>query len=172
MGECHYQSGNYEALVMAETVRRILDTVGINRERFTIDWASAAEGPRFVKLLTEFTEKIKTMGPLGEAEGLDWETLKFRLEAARNLCKNMQFRAQYGNLAKEIKKLGDYSPENISQAIEKKLVPQIRKRIFEAELKELIAQGPQALEVLKEKTGATEEEIGAILETLKKKEKK
>ena len=149
-----------------------MDTVGINRERFTIDWASAAEGPRFVKLLTEFTEKIKAMGPLGETEGLDWETLKFRLKAARNLCKNMQFRAQYGNLAREIKKLGDYSPENISQAVEKKLVPQIRRRIFEAELKELLAGGPQAVEVLREKTGAAEEEIGAILEDLKKKEKK
>ena len=149
-----------------------MDTVGINRERFTIDWASAAEGPRFVKLLTEFTEKIKAMGPLGETEGLDGETLKFRLKAARNLCKNMQFRAQYGNLAREIKKLGDYSPENISQAVEKKLVPQIRRRIFEAELKELLAGGPQAVEVLREKTGAAEEEIGAILEDLKKKEKK
>lgn len=149
-----------------------MDTVGINRERFTIDWASAAEGPRFVKLLTEFTEKIKAMGPLGETEGLDWETLRFRLKAAGNLCKNMQFRAQYGNLAREIKKLGDYSPENISQAVEKKLVPQIRRRIFEAELKELLAGGPQAVEVLREKTGAAEEEIGAILEDLKKKEKK
>jgi len=157
---------------MAETVRRILDTVGIRRERFYIDWASAAEGPRFVMLLTDFTERVKELGPLGEAEGLPWETLKFRLEAARNLCKNMQFRAQYGNLAREIKKLKDYSLENISQAVEKKLLPQIRKRIFEAQLKELLAQGPQALEVLQEKTGATKEEIGTILETLKKREKK
>ncbi len=153
-------------------MRRILDTVGIRRERFVLDWASAAEGPRFVKLLTDFTEAVRKLGPLGEAEGIPWETLRFRLEAARKLCKNMQFRAQYGNLAKEIKKLGDYSPENIAKLVEEKLVPRIRRQVFEAEIKELLAEGPKALEVLKEKTGASEEELGAILESLKKKEKK
>ncbi len=153
---------------MAETVRRILDTVGVQRERFYLDWASAAEGPRFVKLLTDFTARIRELGPLGEREGLSRERLRFRLEAARKLCQNMQFRAQYGNLAKEIKKLGDYSPENISQLVEKKLVPQIRKRIFEAEVKELLAQGPQSLEALKEATGASEDELAGILNSLEK----
>jgi len=153
---------------MAETVRRILDTVGIRRERFYIDWASAAEGPRFVKLLTDFTERIKGLGPLGEPEGLSRETLRFRLSAARKLCENMQFRAQYGNLAKEIKKLGDYSPENIEALVEKKLLPQIRKRIFEAEVKELLSQGPQSVEALRRATGATEEELSGILKTLEK----
>ncbi len=146
--------------------------MGIRTERFYIDWASAAEGPRFVKLVTDFTERIKNLGPLGEAEGTSWEVLKFRLEAARKLCKNMQFRAQYGNLAREIKKLGDYSPENISQLVEKKLLPRIRKQVLEAEIKELLSQGPQALEALQEQTGATEEELKTILETLKKKESK
>jgi len=149
-------------------VRRILDTVGIRRERFYIDWASAAEGPRFVKLLTDFMERVRALGPLGEPEGLSPEVLRFRLGAARKLCENMQFRAQYGNLAKEIKKLGDYSPENIEALVEKKLVPQIRKRIFEAEVKELLAKGPQSLEALAEATGAAEEEISGILKSLEK----
>jgi len=153
---------------MAETTRRILEAVGILPERFYIDWASAAEGPRFVRLLTDFTEKVRGLGPLGEREGLSRDRLRFRLEAARKLCQNMQFRAQYGNLAKEIKKLGDYSAENIAALVEKKLVPQIRKRIFEAEVKELLAQGPKSLDALAEATGASEEELTGILKALEK----
>ncbi len=153
---------------MAETVRRILDTVGVKRDRFYIDWASAAEGPRFVQLLTDFTERIRKLGPLGEAEGLSRERLQFRLEAARKLCSNMQFRAQYGNLAREIKKLGDYSPENIAQLVEKKLVPQIRKRILESEVRELLSQGPQSVDALAEATGASPQELAGILEAMEK----
>lgn len=48
-GECHYIDGNYHALVSASLVHKMLDKLGIERERFLIEWASAAEGPNFVK---------------------------------------------------------------------------------------------------------------------------
>ena len=37
--------------------------MGINPNRFTIEWVSSAEAPRFAKLVTEFVEKIKEIGP-------------------------------------------------------------------------------------------------------------
>ncbi|GAB6887928.1 hypothetical protein JCM13304A_14260 [Desulfothermus okinawensis JCM 13304] len=37
--------------------------MGINPDRFTIEWVSSAEAPRFAKLVTEFVEKIKGIGP-------------------------------------------------------------------------------------------------------------
>ncbi len=37
--------------------------MGINPNRFTIEWVSSAEAPRFAKLVTEFVEKIKKIGP-------------------------------------------------------------------------------------------------------------
>ena len=51
-------------------VRKVLEEVGIRTERYDLEWASAAEAPRFVQLITDFTQRIKELGPLGAAEGL------------------------------------------------------------------------------------------------------
>ncbi len=156
---------------MAEATKRILEFVGLKLERFRIDWASAAEAPLFVKIVTDFTETIKKLGPLGEAEGLGREILKLRLEAARELASKSRFRAAYGNLARELKKAGDYSPEGISSRVEQKLVPLIKKELLEAEVRSLLSQGPVSIDTLLQKTGATHEDIVPILEALSKKGK-
>jgi len=41
----------------------ILEDTGIDPERFAIEWVSGAEGPRFAQKVTEFTNKIKELGP-------------------------------------------------------------------------------------------------------------
>ncbi len=47
----------------AEAIRLMLDDFGIENERFRLEWVSAAEGPRFAKIVQEFTEQIKQLGP-------------------------------------------------------------------------------------------------------------
>ena len=51
-------------------VSKVLTEVGIRPERFNLKWASVLRAPRFVKLITDFTQQIKELGPLGQAEGL------------------------------------------------------------------------------------------------------
>jgi len=41
----------------------VLETQGIDPERFVVEWVSSAEAPRFVDVVTRFTEKIRGMGP-------------------------------------------------------------------------------------------------------------
>jgi len=41
----------------------VLEDLGINPERFAIEWVSGAEAPKFQKVVTEFTEKIRNLGP-------------------------------------------------------------------------------------------------------------
>jgi coenzyme F420-reducing hydrogenase delta subunit len=41
----------------------VLEDLGINPERFAIEWVSSAEAPRFAELVTKFTEKIRELGP-------------------------------------------------------------------------------------------------------------
>ena len=36
----------------------------MNQERFAITWVSSAEPDKFVKAVTEMTEKIKKLGPI------------------------------------------------------------------------------------------------------------
>ena len=43
-------------------VKKVLKDVGIREERYSLQWASAAEAPRFVQLITKFTNQIKEIG--------------------------------------------------------------------------------------------------------------
>lgn len=86
LGECHYVTeGNYDALSMMHLCRTLLKQVGINPERLRLQWVSASEGIRFAEVMTEFTKKLKEMGPLGVGEGMDESTLKLKLESVRQL---------------------------------------------------------------------------------------
>ena len=42
----------------------LLEFVGIEGERLNLVWVSAAEGPRFAEEITQFTERIRDLGPL------------------------------------------------------------------------------------------------------------
>ena len=41
----------------------MLEDLGIETERFRIEWVSSAEGPRFAQIVREFTEQVKKLGP-------------------------------------------------------------------------------------------------------------
>lgn len=61
-GDCHYQTGNYHTRRRFVILTKIFDSFGLETDRFRLAWISAAEGARFVKVCTEFTEKLKSMG--------------------------------------------------------------------------------------------------------------
>jgi hypothetical protein len=58
----------------------------------TLEWVSAAEAPRYVEIVTGFTDKIRSLGPLGIKEGIDREELVLKLKAAKNLSQQEKFR--------------------------------------------------------------------------------
>lgn len=41
----------------------MLEDLGIDPERVTLEWVSGAEGPKFAQTVTQFTDKIKELGP-------------------------------------------------------------------------------------------------------------
>lgn len=49
--------------------RELLALMGIDNERLALEWVSSAEGARFARIVTDFTNKIKSIGksPLGVA---------------------------------------------------------------------------------------------------------
>jgi hypothetical protein len=106
---------------MNALVHKVLKGIGIKEERFSLQWASAAEAPRFVKLITEFTNKVKELGPLGEAEGIEPEEIKKRLDAALGAVSDRKVRMFFGNATKSIRKEGIFTQEYISGVIDEKL---------------------------------------------------
>ena len=86
LGECHYiTEGNYDALSMMHLGKKLLEYVGVNPDRLRLEWVSASEGIRFAEVVTDFTGRLKELGPLGTGEGMDQNALKLKLEAIRKL---------------------------------------------------------------------------------------
>jgi F420-non-reducing hydrogenase iron-sulfur subunit len=88
LGECHYlTNGNYEALSMMLICKRLLGHVGIDPSRLRLEFVSASQGSRFAEVVTDFTGRLKELGPIGIDRDGDGKAngLSVRLEAARGL---------------------------------------------------------------------------------------
>ncbi len=68
-GDCHYVSGNENAVVTVDKTGRLLELLGLDDERLRLEWISAAEGARFARLMTEFTEQVRELGPSSLGHG-------------------------------------------------------------------------------------------------------
>lgn len=62
MGDCHYLYGNYMTIKRMTFLQEFLALVGLEG-RLHLEWISSAEAQKFVQVVTEFTEKIRAMGP-------------------------------------------------------------------------------------------------------------
>ncbi len=108
MGECHYRDGNYEAINKHTLVTRILKDLKVNPDRLSLEWVSAAEAPRFVRVITDFTNRIKKLGPLGSSENLDHKDLTVKLKAAKMALEGRRLRMVFARQAKYMKHEGTY----------------------------------------------------------------
>jgi hypothetical protein len=107
---------------MNALVKKVLTEVGINPDRFDLQWASAAEAPRFVNLITDFTAKVKKLGPLGESEGIKPEDLQGKIAKAQALINDKKLRVGFGNVTKAMRKEGNkITPEWIAELVDSKL---------------------------------------------------
>ena len=134
-------------------VSNVLEGIGVNPERFSLQWASAAEAPRFVKLITEFTDKIKDLGPLGEAEGIEPDEMKVRLDKALEAVSSRKVRMVFGMTTKSIRKEGIFTPEYINAVIGEKLSKAITGALA-AEPKEEAKPAPEKKAAAKTKPTA------------------
>ncbi len=62
-GECHYLKGNLWARKRVEYAKTLLAELGLEPERVEMYNMSSAMGAEFARVATEFTERIKQLGP-------------------------------------------------------------------------------------------------------------
>ena len=62
--DCHYISGNYQAMRRLTLLQNALQQLGIEPERLRIEWISTAEGPKFQNAVNEFIDKVAELGPV------------------------------------------------------------------------------------------------------------
>jgi coenzyme F420-reducing hydrogenase delta subunit len=62
-GDCHFKNGNTKAVQRVAYLKKLLDEIGIGGERLEMVSMSAGMGERFARNASNFTEKIRKLGP-------------------------------------------------------------------------------------------------------------
>lgn len=128
-GDCHYISGNYEALRKYKMLKKLLSFTDLGDERLNLEWVSASEGQRFQQVVSDFTSKIKKLGP-SPIKKQDEKAKKItgQLNAILHATTQFRLRSIIGR-EKKITELGNAYGEKLSQ----KEIDKIEDQIFEEE---------------------------------------
>jgi len=62
-GDCHYIKGNMYARRKLLLVKRLLEHLGLEPQRFQMSWVSAAEGQKYTQVIKELVKELKPLGP-------------------------------------------------------------------------------------------------------------
>ena len=65
-GDCHYREGNHKALRRYHLLSKMLTELGIAAERFKLEWVSASEADKFIKVITDMETTLKSLGPINK----------------------------------------------------------------------------------------------------------
>lgn len=91
-GDCHYIEGNHKTFRRFQMLRRMLGDMGIEPERFRLEWISASEGDKVKKVVNEMTEQVEALGPLnlpGKFSELDLEIREVQDDQPQQAVKEM-----------------------------------------------------------------------------------
>ncbi|MFC1504435.1 hydrogenase iron-sulfur subunit [Spirochaetota bacterium] len=69
-GDCHYIHGNYFTMKKVALFTRVMEQLGINKDRLCLQWISAAEAKKYTQVMKDFTETIRKLGPFKKQEAI------------------------------------------------------------------------------------------------------
>ncbi len=86
LNDCNYVThGNFDALSNVYISKNIMKRIGLNPDRLDIQFMSGGDGNRLAEVVDEFTGKVKEIGRIGDAEGIERKELKVAIAAVRKL---------------------------------------------------------------------------------------
>lgn len=145
IGDCHYITGNYYTEKRVRLMKRLLEDAGIEPERLRLEWVSASEGEKFSKVVTEFTEQVRRLGPSKVKKD---QLAKVRVAAADEASETFRLKALVGKeLNLETK--GNVYNNKLDRAELEKLIDAAARDEFErALILELAKERPRSVKEL------------------------
>jgi len=70
-GDCHYIKGNMYARRKLALVKKLLEHVGLESQRFQMSWVSAAEGQKYTQIIKDLVQQLKPLGPQTKLRRID-----------------------------------------------------------------------------------------------------
>ncbi len=128
-------------------VAHLLDISGIGSDRLQLSWVSAAEGQLFARYVTEFSEKIRELGPFNREEN------GFRLDAVVRTLDSPRIRWLMG-MTRVLTERENVYHEKLKEEDYNKLVSEAtRSEYHKALLIESLGKGPRTVREMAEDTG-------------------
>jgi len=78
--DCHYTSGNFHARRRWMVFRNLLEFVGVDVQRITFSWVSAAEGAKWAEVVNNHVAEIKKLGPYQNYRFMIQQSLQHSVE--------------------------------------------------------------------------------------------
>ena len=170
-GDCHYITGNHQAKAKMDIARKLLKHIGLNENRLAFRQCSSGEASVFVDIISEFDEKIRSLGPLGGgSDQLNTPEIFEKLEIAQTVLASEKIRwvigkrtpfLEEGNVYGEI-----FTEHEFNRAIDMIIVE-------EAEVQEILAklkEGVQSVKDLAKALAIPTERVFRYITALKRKD--
>jgi coenzyme F420-reducing hydrogenase delta subunit len=169
-GDCHYISGNVQAKAKIDMTRKLFKHIGVNEERLAFRQCSSGEASVFVKIVTDFHEKINGLGPLGgEGDRVKIPEIFGKLEAAEAVLASEKIRwvigkrtpfLESGNMYGEI-----FTEHEFNRAIDMIIVEEMEVQEILGKLK----QGAKSVKDLARDLDMPSERVFRYITALKRK---
>jgi len=158
-GECHYATeGNYHALSNVLLMKKVLAHIGVNPERLRIEWVGASEGVRFAEVMNDVSNRVKELGRLGTAEGLDLKRLAFKLEAVKSIIPYLRL-VERERLRMHFHKEEEYREFYASDEFNRLFKELVADKLAVSEIMLLLREGPQSGRKISEILGLKPSEV-------------
>jgi len=138
--------------------KHVLEKIGINPERLYLDWVSAAEGKRFSEVITNFTEKMREVGPIQKDK--DYEK---KVTAGQAIIESVRIRWLVGK-QRELLEQGNVYNEKIDEDEFKDLI--LRNIAIEYDkhrICSLIIETPQTVSKIAKKLDMLQSDVSRYL---------
>lgn len=163
LNECNYIThGNYHALTMVNLAKKLLEHIGLKPERLTIEFMSGSEANLFVEGVNGFVKKVKALGPIGQAEGLDEKELQFKLEAVTRLIPYIRL-VERERLRLPAMPEEEYSKFFASDELKRLFDETIADKLAVSQIVSLLREGPLPTAEMAKRLGLTPSEVSRHL---------
>jgi coenzyme F420-reducing hydrogenase delta subunit len=130
LNDCHYITGNFYTEKRVRLMKKLLEDAGVEAGRLRLEWVSASEGEKFSKIVTEFTEQVKKLGPSKVKKDAGFKT---RVSAADEASESFRLKALVGKEL-NLEKQGNVYGQKLEQTELEKLIDTATKDEFERAL--------------------------------------
>ena len=165
LDECNYIThGNYDALSNTYICKKIMEFIGLNPNRMRIQFMSGADGNLLAEVTDDFTRQIKTIGPIGKSEGIDPQSLKLKLDAAKRLVPYIRL-VERERMRLPVKSKEAYQQFYTSEEFDRLFMELIGSKLAASQIMLLLREKPQSTGHIAERLGLSPSEISKHINT-------